>query len=341
MCHRAADSTRNTPSFKQTIGLFSGMVPDDSGFGRDISFVELIQAIAESLRESYRNQRFPLSEITRLAGMLQAGRKRLFDIALSFETQNYSPSFGSAGPGETTVLNHGFEQTPFAVFVRDCSEFQDVQIDFSYNLAYFDAEEVKRIQGWFQQLTGDVLADPDRPIGALDLVPAAERQRLVVEWNATGAPVPDDCSIVALFAAAVASCRDAVAVRETGRTMTFAELDARSDRVAARLEALVAGPEPVVGLAGDRSAALIAGVFGVLKAGAVFLPLDPAYPDDRLRFMIDDSGVTVLLADAPARARLAPLLDGKPIRLLALEADLPHRRPVGRRRGHDHSRRPI
>ena len=198
-----------------------------------------------------------------------------------------------------------------------------IKASLEYATDLFDRATIERMGGHFVQLLRSALADPDRPIGALDLVPAAERQRLVVEWNATGAPVPDDGSIVALFAAAVASCRDAVAVRETGRTMTFAELDARSDRVAARLEALVAGPEPVVGLAGDRSAALIAGVFGVLKAGAVFLPLDPAYPDDRLRFMIADSGVTVLLADAPARARLAPLLDGKPIRLLALEADLP------------------
>ena len=138
---------RTGKSFKQTIGLFASVIPARLSFGHEVSFIELMQGIAIKLRESYRSQRFPLSETYRVTEVYKAGRKRLFDISLSFDKHNYAACFGSGRICETIAINHEYEQLPLSLFVRDYSETQDVQFDFSYNLTYFDNDAMERIQG--------------------------------------------------------------------------------------------------------------------------------------------------------------------------------------------------
>ena len=147
---------------------------------------------------------------------------------------------------------------------------------------------------------------------------ADERDTLVRGWNATAHPVPD-ATLPTLFGAQAARTPDAVAVVCGDQELSYGELDARSNRLAHHLRALGVGPEVIVGLCVERSAAMIVGLIGILKAGGAYLPLDPAYPAERLGFMLADAGAPVLLTQTVLRARL-PAYGG---RLVDLDADWP------------------
>ena len=292
---------RHTPAFKQTIGLFASMIPARFDLGRSIDFAGLVQAIARTLRESYRSQRFPVSEINRLAGALQAGRTRLFDLSLSFGKHDYGGRFFAGSPSESgvVVLNHGLEQMPLSVFVFDYTEGQDVQVDFSYNLAYFDADRIGRLEGRFMHLVEEVLAHPERRIGDLDLIPPAERQRMLADGSAPAIPVAEAC-VHQLFEAQVARTPDALAVVCEDDVLSYASLNARANQLAHTLIARGVGPEGRVAIALERSPALVV----ALKAGGAYVPLDPDYPAARLAFVLVDSGAQLLVTQEALRSRL-------------------------------------
>jgi len=156
-----------------------------------------------------------------------------------------------------------------------------------------------------------VATDPDRRIGELSLLSAEERQRVLVDWNATGSEYPRDRCVHELFEEQVARTPDAVAVVCGGEELTYRELDERANRLAHYLRRLGVGPEQLVGVCVERSLGVVVALLGVLKAGGAYLPLDPGYPAERLAFMLRDSGAQVLVTEER-------LLGGLPVQVAAV-----------------------
>ncbi len=169
-------------------------------------------------------------------------------------------------------------------------------------------------------------AEPDRPVGTLSLLSRAERTRVVEEWNATAAPLRESAGIHRLFVEQAARTPGRTAVTSRGRSLTYAELDARSNQMARCLAEQGVGPDVLVGIYLERSVEVVVALLGVHKAGGAYVPLDPAYPRDRLAHMIEDSGLTVVvtqsaLADEVPSSRAAILcIDDMRARLDALPA---------------------
>ncbi|MDJ0630914.1 MAG: LLM class flavin-dependent oxidoreductase [Rhodobacter sp.] len=158
-------------------------------------------------------------------------------------------------------------------------------------------------------------SDGTAAIADLPLMPEAERALVMETWNATGADYEAAC-IHRLFEAQAARMPEATALVYRGESLTYAELDARANRVAHVLRAMGVGPNQPVGLHVRRSSALLIGALGILKAGGAYLPLDPGYPADRIRLYIEDSGTRVILSETALG--LAP---GTGAEVLALDAD--------------------
>ncbi|HYR09522.1 MAG TPA: amino acid adenylation domain-containing protein, partial [Longimicrobium sp.] len=146
---------------------------------------------------------------------------------------------------------------------------------------------------------------PGRAIGSIDVLPEAERRQVVEAWNDTAAEVPADRCIHALFQAQAARTPDAVAVTFGAESVTYAELDARANRLARHLLKRGARPDSLVGLLVERSVETVVGILGILKAGAGYLPLDPADPDDRLAWVLEDSGAPLVVTSSALASRLA------------------------------------
>ena len=152
------------------------------------------------------------------------------------------------------------------------------------------------------------MADATRPLGSLAILDDTERSTILEGFNATAQELVQDGSVPAtlpsLFAAQAARTPDAVAVVFEDRSLTYAALDAHSNRLANHLRGLGVGPETVVGLCVERSPEMVVGLLGILKAGAAYLPLDPNYPRERLAFMLSDAGAPVLVTQQALLERL-------------------------------------
>src|ERR1019366_6769449 len=131
----------------------------------------------------------------------------------------------------------------------------------------------------------------------LSLLNEAERHRVLVEWNATAASYPHDLCVHELFEGQVARTPDAVAVECDGEVISYAELNARSNRLAHYLRRLGVKPDDRVGICVERSVDLVVGVLATLKAGGAYVPLDPSYPPERLGYMLADSSPVAMLVD--------------------------------------------
>lgn len=138
-------------------------------------------------------------------------------------------------------------------------------------------------------------ADPDCSLAMLPLLSRAERTRVVDEWNATTAPLPEGEGIHRLFVEQAARTPGRTAVTSRGQSLTYAELDARSNQMARYLVKKGVGPDVLVGIYLERSVDVVIALLATHKAGGAYVPLDPAYPRDRLAHMIDDSGLTVVV----------------------------------------------
>ncbi|MCP4661435.1 MAG: amino acid adenylation domain-containing protein, partial [bacterium] len=180
-----------------------------------------------------------------------------------------------------------------------------------YSTELFDDTTMQRLRGHFQCLLREIVADPDRRVWQLPLLSPAERHQLLREWNVAAAlghrgQPPETATLGELFGARVKRTPEAVAVVCGPRVLSYRELDVRADRVARHLRALGVGPEIPVAIAGDRGPELVVGLWGILKAGGVYLPLDPTLPADRLSFMLKDAGAPVVLVREAAAGAVLP-----------------------------------
>ncbi|MGE3913780.1 MAG: MupA/Atu3671 family FMN-dependent luciferase-like monooxygenase, partial [Chloroflexota bacterium] len=160
--------------------------------------------------------------------------------------------------------------------------------------AVFSAADIAAMQRQFVEFLHGAAAG-DTPLAEVSLLSSDERSQMLVEWNATRVSYPEDACIHRLFEAQVDRTPDAVAVAFEDRQITYRELDARANQLARHLQGLGVGPETMVGIFMERSIELIVALYGVHKAGGAYVPLDPTYPADRLSFMVEDSGLAVLL----------------------------------------------
>ncbi len=188
---------------------------------------------------------------------------------------------------------------------------------FKYNARLFERATVERMVGHFQTMLESILADPSTPLERLPMLTPRERHQLLVEWNQQGESFSGTACMHELFDAQARETPHAVAVVAGGERVTYAELDRRSSQLAARLRALGVGPEARVGVCLGRDADLITALLAILKAGAAYVPLDPAYPPERLRFMLEDSSARLTMT----RPEYAPLLQGTASQLVDVGAN--------------------
>ncbi|MBV9109238.1 MAG: amino acid adenylation domain-containing protein, partial [Gemmatimonadetes bacterium] len=173
-----------------------------------------------------------------------------------------------------------------------------------YAAALFERATVERFLGYLRRTLEEMVEDESRPVNRLSLLPEAERRLVVEEWNATGAAYPSGVCVHELFEAQAERTPAGTAVVFEGEPLSYAELNARANRLAHHLRSLGVGPDVRVGICAERSLELMVGLLGVQKAGGAYVPLDPGYPAERLAYMLADSAPAAVLVQTHLRDRV-------------------------------------
>ncbi|HEU4560211.1 MAG TPA: amino acid adenylation domain-containing protein, partial [Longimicrobium sp.] len=188
-----------------------------------------------------------------------------------------------------------------------------------YATALFERETVERWAGYLRRVLEGMVADERGSVEQLELLSAAERRRVVEEFNAGRAEYPRDALVHERFEAQVERTPGATALVFEDETLSYAELNARANRLAHHLRSLGVGPDARVAICVERGPAMVVGALAVLKAGGAYLPLDPAYPGERLRYVLEDGAPVALLT----KRALLPLFAGAPLPVVELGAPGP------------------
>ncbi|MCW7540197.1 amino acid adenylation domain-containing protein, partial [Aquabacterium sp. A7-Y] len=292
---------RSSARDKATLGMFSSMVPIGVTVDRQAGFAELLHAVAGELRRCYRHQRFPLAELNRSVQLAQFGRQQLFDLTLSYEQFAGDYRFGDATI-HGLAMHHGTARLPLEIFVRDYHRAEDVVVELNYKTTLLDAEAVAGMQRRLSRLLDAVLQDPHCTLLRLPLLDAAERQQVVVDFNATRTAYPAEASVHRLFERQAAQRPDAVALVHEAGVLSYGELNARANRLAHLLRRQGLLPGQAVALVLPRSVELLVAELAVLKCGSVYVPIDPDFPLERQAFMVRDSRAVLVIGPRPPAA---------------------------------------
>ncbi len=190
---------------------------------------------------------------------------------------------------------------------------------FEYSADLFEAATIERLYKHWLTILEAIVADPAQPLATIPMLTPAERQQILVDWNATQAPYPADQCFHQLIEAQVERTPDAVAIVCADQRLTYRELNTRANQLAHFLRQKGVGPEVLVGLCLNRSVDLLVGLLGILKAGGAYIPLDPAYPSDRLAFIMSDSEAHLLVT----QKALLPTLPTFDAEAICLDRDWP------------------
>jgi len=286
------------PGVEDMVGLFINTLPVRLDFERDSRVASLIARLQDEFQHSNEYGFLALPEIQQQS-QVPAGTP-LFDSVLVFENYPVEPSMDgdsrASSEGKSTDLHTNFRLTLVASLAEE----------FDLHCSYAERDYgAATIDGLLAQL-GQVLESlADGCERVQDLAFAEGDAARVAQWNAAARlPVPVQVRVQQLFEARVREQPGALAVADASTQLSYAELDARANRVAHWLRAQGAGRDSVVAVCTDRSVQMLVGLLGVLKAGAAYVPLDPEYPAERLRFMLDDSGARQLVTLATLRESL-------------------------------------
>ncbi|MEU8889957.1 amino acid adenylation domain-containing protein [Streptomyces sp. NPDC048442] len=294
-------TSRSRPGLEQMVGSLVNMVAFRGDLGGDPTFRELLDRTRQAGFGAMAHSDVPFGRVlTELAVEREGARPPLFSTTLISQP---TPPAIRADLGEVAGV---FFPVPrqhatydFSLYVWEAPE--ELLVDVEYATSLFDEATVRRFADRFGALLEAVTATPDRPLSALETVPAAELRQVLHEWNDTGADLGPDACVHELFEEQAAATPDRTAVIGADRSLSYAELDAEAEQLAVRLRELGAGPETVVAVCLERSVQLLVTLLAVLKAGGAYLPLGPDWPEQRRDFMTADAGAELLVDASGAR----------------------------------------
>ncbi|MFE2431941.1 non-ribosomal peptide synthase/polyketide synthase [Streptomyces sp. NPDC059373] len=278
------------PGVEQMLGLLMNTVPVRVRLDPRRTFADMLSHLQAQQAELIAHQHLGLTEIQRIAG---AGAT--FDTLVVYENYPHDPAT-AADLGGLRIVGGGGEEAAHYPLTLVVSPLDELELQFDYRPDVFDEAAVRALAERVRRILEQVATDPQVRVSRLDVLGEGERRLVVEEWNDTDRPVPA-LTLPGLFGAQVVRTPGAVAVVGGDVALSYAELAERSDRVAHALVGLGVGVECRVGVVMDRSVDLVAVLLGVVRAGAAYVPLDADHPVERLRAVVAEAGVGLVLAD--------------------------------------------
>ncbi len=298
-------ANRSRTELERVIGLFVNTLVLRIGLAGDPSFGELLRRVREIALGAFSNQDLPFEKLVEnLAPERHLSHAPVAQVMFVVQNAGERPAAFPGLEQERVLTERGTAKFDLTFFAAETHEGLRLSLEYCTDL--FEESTALRMLEQYRILLEAALAEPARPISELRLLTEAEERLVLGEWNETGRSYPPDRErpVHELFTEHSRRTPDAPAVVSAGETLTYAELEARANRLAHHLRELGVGPGAVVAICAERSVEMMTAVLGVLKAGAAYAPVDPNYPAERVAFMLADTDAPVLLTQERLLARL-------------------------------------
>ncbi|MGU9807845.1 UNVERIFIED_CONTAM: non-ribosomal peptide synthase/polyketide synthase [Pseudomonas sp. CM11] len=312
-------ANRHRLETERLIGFFVNTQVLRAEFHRDLTGADLLQQLKQTAMAAQMHQDLPFEQLVdALQPQRNLSHSPLFQAMFNHRNET-GAALANALPG-LAVEPLGWEQrtAQFDLTLDTSDSPQGLHAALTYATDLFEPATIERMgRHWLNLLQG-LVQDLHRPVAQWALLDADERRRMLLDWNATTAQYPLDRSVHGLIEEQVRRTPDAPALVFGEQRLTYAQLNARANRLAHRLIEQGVGPDVLVGIAVERSVEMVLGLLAILKAGGAYVPLDPEYPQERLAYMFEDSGIGLLLTQSHLLEQL-PIPPG----LRSLVLDLP------------------
>ncbi len=300
----APTAGRKIPELQRMLGYFLNVMPLRIDLSGDPTFRELVKRVRGTVLEALSNEDVPFAQlIEKLRPTLDPSRNPLFQIAISVEPPAALMDMGWSAT--QSDIPTGASKLDLYIDVDDRPD--GLVGPVTYNPDVFERGTIIRMIEHWRVLLEGAAANPERRLSELPVLTADEKRCILHDWNETRAEYPSDKCIHEIFDAQCERTPDALAVREGERSLTFRQLQERSNRLAHYLRSLGAGPDSRIALQLERSLDMVVGLLAILKTGGAYVPLDPSHPPKLLAFILQDP-LCLDVADVsiPSRRGLLP-----------------------------------
>lgn len=286
------------------VGHCVNLLPLRSQINGDTTFSEHLTSVKRVLLDAYEHQIYPFIRLVKTLNLPRdPARSPLISVLF-----NLDRPVGSGGLEFWNLTINGVTEpadTAKVDLFLNLAETEDgIQVDCNYNTDLLSAKTVQRWMEYWRTLLEHVAENPRQRLAELDLLTEAARHQLLVAWNNTATDRSSETCLHYLFQAQAEQTPDAPALIFENTSLTYRELDLKSNQLAHALQARGVGVETLVGICAERSLEMVIGILGILKAGGAYVPLDPTYPRERLAFLLKDTHVPVLLTQQHLLSRL-------------------------------------
>ncbi len=295
-------SCRRQPGTERLVGPVANLVVLRQSLDGNPEFGLLLAATARTLHDAREHQEMPFDPLVlALNPEKDMSRTALFDVLFAYDDEPPPAlDFGGGVAAGIVETNLGFGKYDLNLALQAQADGAITGI-LVYNADFHDEGFIAQMMRHYRRVVTHAAADPAVRIGELELLDAVEESTLLDGWNDTRAGAPREHTLHGLFAAQAARTPAGIALSHGDESVTYAELDARANRLAHALRRRGVGPDTLVGLYFERGAGLVTAILAILKAGGAYLPFDPLYPPERIAFMLEDARPRVLLTE-PAHA---------------------------------------
>jgi amino acid adenylation domain-containing protein len=291
------------PNVESMVGMFINTLPTRVQVTPNQFLLPWLQHVQAQYLETCQ---YEYSSLVQIQGWSEVPRNLpLFESLIVFENYPMNSSIEEQIPNLKVDNIRVFEKTNYPLNVVAIPN-QELTLKITYDCHRFSAATITRMLGHLQVLLEGMVNNPQQRVSELPLLTQPERHQLLVEWNDTERDYPKDKCIHQLFEEQVEKTPDAVAVVFEEQQLTYRQLNARANQLAHHLKSLGVKPETLVGIWVERSLEMVIGLLGILKAGGAYVPLDPHYPQERLSYILADSGIDVLLTQQSLLPSLPP-----------------------------------
>ncbi|WP_426578546.1 amino acid adenylation domain-containing protein [Xenorhabdus stockiae] len=291
---------RTTKSEKYVVGMQANTYPVHCHISRTSSVIKQIKQVESALKTSYLHGKFPTSHFTRLAKQYEFSLPNIFILY-----DRFSVSTTEINQTQHFHIDTGFNINPILFRLKDYGCDQELKITIQYLHAYFSDSDINNILERLNNLLAAIIDNSDILVSELPILLERERHTLLHSWNQTDAPYQQDKTLQQLFEAQVAQRPDTTAIVFEDQNVSYGELNRRANQLAHHLIALGVRLDDRVAICLERSPEMVIGILAILKAGGAYLPLDPAYPTERLTYMLEDAAPVALLTNTAQAEKLA------------------------------------